>query len=170
MENDHTVKMFRATKAYTEELTSGMTFQLSSLGQRIFLSRRNVPGGVTVFFATIVDISMLDQGEYFCKVLTLSGTDYVKVTEDSINVEVYFLPDSIYPQCQSTPATTRNIQEDVQLKLTCISAKGSPGVSLRWIDNSNQEVYSQSKSQDDTVSSAWASFGGETGGHVPLTF
>ena len=155
MDSDHTVKMFRATKAYTEELTSGMTYQLSSLGQRIFLSRRNVPGGATVFFATIVDISMLDQGEYFCKVLTLSGTDYVKVTEDSINVNVYFLPDTIYPQCESIPATTGNMQEDMQLELTCISAKGSPGVSLRWIDYANQEIHSASKSQDDTVSSEY---------------
>ena len=155
MENDHTVKMFRATKIYTEELTTGMTYVESSLGERIFLSRRNVPGGVTLFFTTIVDISTLDQGEYVCKVYTLSGTDYVKVTEGSTNVDVYFLPDRIYPQCQSTPTATENMHEDVQLTLACISAKGSPGVSLRWIDNSNQEMYSQSKSHDDTVSSEY---------------
>ena len=94
------------------------------------------------FFAPIVDIYMLDQGEYACKVYTLSGTDYVKVTENSINVELYFLPDSIYPQCESAPPTTGNIHEDVQLKVTYILTKGSPEVSLRWVDNSNREKHS----------------------------
>ena len=152
MGNDHTLRMYRATKTHTEQLTSGSDYMTSSsLGQRIFLSKRNMPGRITVFFATIVDVSLLDQGEYFCKVYTLSGTDHVKVTEGSVEVNVYFLPNSIYPQCQSTPAVTENMNENAPLTLTCISAKGNPAVDLRWIDNSNQEISSQSTIQDNTV-------------------
>ena len=152
MENDHTLRMYRVTKTHTEQLTSAMTYMVSSLEQRIFLSRRNVPGGISVFFATIVDVSVLDQGEYFCKVYALSGSDHVKVSEGSVDVNVYFLPNSIYPQCQSTPVVVENMNENVPLTLTCISAKGNPAVDLRWIDNLNQEISSQSIIQDNTVS------------------
>ena len=144
--------MYRDTKTHTEQLTSGSLYKESSLQQRIFLARRNTPGGITVFFATIVNASLLDGGEYFYKVYFLSGTDHVKVTEGSEDVDVYFLPYSIYPQCQSTPAVVENMNENVPLELTCISAKGNPAVELRWIDNSNQEISSRSTAYDDTVS------------------
>ena len=152
MERDHTVKMFRATKTHTEQLTTGLFYVGSSLGQRIYLSKKIMPKGVTVFFATIVDVSMLDQGEYVCKLYTLSGTDHVKLTEGSVDVAVYYLPNSIYPQCQSAPSSVVNLNENVPLELTCISAKGNPAVELRWIDNLNQELSSQNIIQDDTVS------------------
>ena len=152
IENNHEIWMYRATKTHTEQLTSGSDYKTSSLGQRIFLARRNMPGGVTVFFTTIIDISMVDEGEYLCRVYTLSGRDHVKVTEGSVNVEVYFLPNSIYPQCQSAPAVIDNMKQNVPLKLTCISAKGAPAVSLRWIDNLQQEISSLSMTEDNTVS------------------
>ena len=154
MNDDHIVKIFHVTKTSIQELTTGMDIILaSSFGQRIFLARRNTPGGGTVFFATIVDISMLDEGEFLCRVFSPSGRDYVKVAEDAVDVEIFFLPDIIYPQCQSTPHITENMDENVQLKLKCLSAEGSPAVSLRWINNLNQELFSRSVSQDNTVSS-----------------
>ena len=153
MEKDHTVKIFRATKTHPEQLTLGSDYVTSSLGQRLFLSRRNIPGRISVFFVTIVDVSLLDQGEYFCKVYTFSGTDHVKVTEGSTDVNVYFLPNSIYPQCQSEPAIVENMNENVPLKLTCLSAKGNPAVELRWTDSFNQVISSQNMIEDDTVSS-----------------
>ena len=153
IDDDHIVKLFHVTKTRIEELTTGMNIIMTSpFGQRIFLARRRTPGGTTVFFATIVDISLLDKGEYLCRVYTASRRDYVKVAEDAVDVEIYFLPDRIYPQCQSTPDITENMDENVQLKLTCLSANGSPAVSLRWINNLNQELFSRSVSQDDTVS------------------
>ena len=39
------------------------------------------------------------------------------------------------------------------MKLTCLSEKGSPTVTLRWLDNLNQEFFSRSEVQDGTVSS-----------------
>ena len=153
MANDHTVRMYRVTKMHTEQLTSGSDYMTSSsLGQRIFLAKRNMPGGITVFFATILDVSMVDEGEYFCKVYTLSGSDHVKVTEGSVDVNVYFLPNSIYPQCRSVPAVVANMNENVPLELTCISAKGNPAVELRWTDNSNHEISSRGTAYDGTVS------------------
>ena len=134
MEKDHEFRMYPVANTHTEQLTSGLIYMGSSLGQRIFLAR-NMPGRITVFFTTIVDISMLDEGEYLCRVYTLSGRDHVKVTEDSADVEIYSLPNSIYPQCQSTPTAVVSMNENVPLTHACISAKGNPAVKLRWIDN-----------------------------------
>ena len=153
MENDHTVKILRVQNGRTEELTTDIRYYSVSLGQRYFITKRPMPGGKMVYFMTIVDISTLDDGKYLCKVYSLVDGEFVKVAEDSTNVEVYYLPDSIYPQCYSTPALTENMNENIPLKLTCISARGSPAVALRWTDNSNQEVSSPSISQDDTVTS-----------------
>ena len=141
MEEGYTVRMLRVVNGQTEEISNGITYIPSSLGQRVFVSKRTMPGGNTVYFMTITDVSLLDHGEYLCKVYGLSGGDYVKVAEGSNNVEIYFLPNSIYPQCQSTPAVTENMNENVELKLTCLSSKGSPAVNLGWIDNLNQEIF-----------------------------
>ena len=153
MENDHTVEMFRVINGRTEKLTSGLRYLSSSLEHRVFVTKRTVPGGIMAYFMTILDVSMLDHGEYLCKVYELTGGDSVKVAEGSTDVEVYYFPNSIYPQCQSIPAVTENLNENINLKLTCISEKGSPTVTLRWIDNSNQEIVSRSEVQDGTVSS-----------------
>ena len=78
--------------------------------------------------------------------------ELIKVTEGSVDVNVYFLPKSIYPQSRSAPAVVANMNENVQLELTCISAKGNPAVELRWIDNSHHEISSWDTAPDDTVS------------------
>ena len=129
----------------------GTNYLTTSLGQRVFVSTRTMPGGDLIYFMTIVDISAHDEGKYMCKVYTLFEDDYVKVAESSANVEIYFLPVRIYPICESTPAVIENMKEDVQLNLKCISAKGAPAVALRWFDNTNQEVSSRSMTQEDTV-------------------
>ena len=153
MENNHKIKMFRVINDQTEELTTDIRYVSDVLGQRYFVTKRTMTGGVIVYFMTILDISTHDEGEYLCKVYSLSQGDYIKVAEGSVDVEIYFLPNCIYPQCQSTPAVTENMQVDVQLKLTCISSKGSPAVNLRWIDNLNQEITSRNNHQSDTVTS-----------------
>ena len=153
MENDHTVKILRVINGRTEELTTDIRYVSFSLGQRYFVTKRTMTGDNMVYFMTILDISVLDEGKYLCKVYSVAEGEFVTVAEGSTNVAVYYLPDGIYPQCYSTPAITEDMNEDIPLKLTCISARGSPAVVLRWVDNSNQEVSSRSVSQDDTVTS-----------------
>ena len=65
MEKDHEIRIYRATKTHTEQLTSGLYIQMgSSLEQRIFLSKRNTPGGVNVSIVGVYSgFSVLDQGE-----------------------------------------------------------------------------------------------------------
>ena len=156
MQEDHTVKMLRVINDRTEEIATDMRYDSLSLGERYFITKRTLAGSNMVYFMTIVGITTLDEGEYLFKVYSLSGGEYDKVAEGSTNVEIYHLPDSIYPQCYSSPAIRENLDENVELKLTCISAKGSPAVSLRWIDNSNQDMFSRSIAKDDTVTSEFS--------------
>ena len=151
MENDHIVKMFRVINGQTEELTNDIRYDSLTLGQRYFITKRAMTGNNMVYFMTIIDVSTLDQGEYLCKVFELLQGDYIKIAEGSTDVEVYHLPNSIYPQCHSTPTNTYDLDEGIELTITCVSAKGFPTVVLRWIDNSNQEIFSPSKTRDDTV-------------------
>ena len=153
MEDGNTVKIFRVIDGQTEEITSELRYLSHSLDHRVFITKRTMPGGILVYFMTILDVSVHDKAKYLCKVYTLFEEEYVKVAEDSIHVEIYSLPDKIYPVCESTPEEVENRNEGIQLNLKCISAKGTPAVTLRWIDNSNQEIYSRSKTIDDTVSS-----------------
>ena len=152
-EDGHKMKIFRVINGQTEELTSGLTYFPSSLGQRVFISNRSMPGGIQVYFMTILDVSMVDQAEYLCTVFALNRGKHDTVAEDSVDVDIYFLPDSIYPMCESTPALTANMNEGVELTLRCISAKGAPAVALRWVNNRNQKISSRQQTLDDTVSS-----------------
>ncbi len=151
MEEGYEASLLRNTNGLTERLTSGITYVPSSLGQRVFVTERSMPGGIRVYFMTIVDTSLLDSGKYSCKVINLEELD--KFAEDSIDVEIFQLPDSIYPQCQSTPAEITNIRENVDLRFTCISSKGVPSADLRWKTTANLDIASRNQERDNTVSS-----------------
>ena len=97
LEDDHTVEMFRAINGRTEKLTSGLRYFSSSLEHRIFVTKKTIPGGIHVYFMTILDVSMLDHGEYLCKVYELTDGDQIKIAESSTDVEVNYFPNSIYP-------------------------------------------------------------------------
>ncbi|XP_072020822.1 uncharacterized protein [Amphiura filiformis] len=157
MEDGHTVKMFRVINDQTEEITSGMVYQhIPTLGQRVFITQKVMQGGALMYFMTITEISMQDKGEYLCKVFALSRGNYETIAEDSANIEVYFLPDRIYPQCQSNPSEIKNIHENVDLRFICISSRGVPEVNLRWKATTNLNIVSQNHNRDDnddTVSS-----------------
>ena len=153
VQENHKMKMFRVINDQIEELTSDLRYMSDVLEQRYFVTKRTIPGRKMVYFMTIVDMSTLDAGEYLCRVYIASGRDFIKVAEGSTDVEIYFLPNNIYPQCQSAPAVTDDMDEDIQLKMTCISAEGAPAINLRWIDNLNQEISSRDKTVDDTVTS-----------------
>ena len=153
MEDGNTVKIFRVINGQTEEITSELRYLSHSLDHRVFITKRTTLGGILIYFMTILDVSELDEGDYICMVYALSGSGYAKVAEGSTNVEIYSLPNKIYPLCEGKPAEIENMNEDIQLYLKCLSAKGTPAVTLRWIDNSNQEIYSRSKIIDNTVSS-----------------
>ena len=147
------VNILRVIKDRTEQITSGLTYFQSSLHQRVFLAERTMPGGTIMYFMTIVDISLMDSGKYTCKVLDLSTGDYITVAEDSVDIDVYYLPDPLYPQCQIDPERTLNLNENTNIKLSCISSIGNPQVELRWKTSNSLDIVSRNRDQDDTISS-----------------
>ncbi|XP_072020650.1 uncharacterized protein [Amphiura filiformis] len=152
MDDAHKVKIQRVGNGQPEEITSDLLYYPSALEQRVFVTKRTMPDGSNVYFMTVVDLTILDTGKYSCKVYDFSSGEYVKVAEDSIDVDIYYLPDPIYPQCQSTPSETKNINENVNLRLTCISSRGIPTVALQWKTFVDIDIVPRNKYQDDTVS------------------
>ncbi|XP_072020657.1 uncharacterized protein [Amphiura filiformis] len=153
MEESYTVKILRDVNERTEELTTDLTYGASLLGQRVFVTKRAMSGGILVYFMTIVDMAIQDRGEYSCIIFNISGRKYATIAEASTDVDVYYLPDSIYPQCQSTPAEIGNLHENVDIRLSCLSSSGQPTVALQWKTNTNLDIASRNLDRDDTISS-----------------
>ena len=132
IQDDHTVRLFRVTADRSDQITAGKDYMSSWLEQRVFLSTRSLPGGIRVYFITIVDVSIHDQGEYLCKIYSTSRGNFETVTDGSVNVEISSLPGNAYPLCRTEPTTPTSLNENDVLKLVCSSEKSSPIVSLTW--------------------------------------
>ncbi len=149
----YVLKIFRATRKHTEEIWSGARYLQSTVEQRVFVSKRSIPGGDDIYFMTITQTTLQDKGGYMCRVGHYENFEYIKLDDDSIDIDIHYLPDRIYPQCRSDPVNTENLAENVDLRLTCISSKGIPTVTLRWISNNDPDIFSVDRNQDDTISS-----------------
>ncbi len=130
---DHlTVNIARVMGRRSDKITEQEEVLRSSERPNMFLSTRRFPDGSTVFFLTVVDITEADSGEYQCKVM-----DFLEgrvVAEDSLNIETYTLPASMYPVCTSTPNAPITLRVHDMLNLKCTSEKGVPTVNVKWIN------------------------------------
>ena len=132
MQDEYTVNLFRVMNELTEQLTlRGNYDSHSSLGQRAFLAKRTFSGSSLVMFLTVVEISASDEGEYLCKVHSVIRGTFNDIAQDSITVEIFAFPSSIYPSCNSIP-NTLIINTGKELVLKCTSEKGYPVVRLDW--------------------------------------
>ena len=132
-QDSYRVNLFRVlTNGDTEQLTlRGNYDSHSSLGQRAFLAKRTFSGGSLVLFLTVVDVLLSDEGNYMCKVYSLTNGKYRDIAEDSMTIDIYLFPDKGFPTCNSAPSKVSFNSND-QLILTCASAKAFPTVQLDW--------------------------------------
>ncbi|XP_072031295.1 uncharacterized protein [Amphiura filiformis] len=138
VEREHVVKIFRTLSTRTEEITSGDTYMRSSINQRVFLAIRNLSDGSVAYFITVTNITHEDQGDYACKIFSISDFNYINIAGDSIQINVVSLPNEAYPVCASFPMDPISLMENSTLKLTCSSESGVPAVDLKWRrDNHN---------------------------------
>ena len=89
MEDGHTVKILRVTSQQTDEITSADAYMNSWLGQRVFLSIRSLPGGIRVYFLTILNASFQDAGEYLCNIVKYARGVSSVVTFDSVDIKMH---------------------------------------------------------------------------------
>ena len=155
MQDGYTVNLYRVLmNGRSEQITFMEEYNTrSSLGQRGFVAKRTFSDGSIVLFLTVIDISSSDHGTYLCKVDSDLHGNFVEITRDSIEIDIYTFPSNNYPLCSSAP-NTLTLGKSEQLILTCTSEKGSPVAELNWICSQNDihfDIYdSQSK---DSVSS-----------------
>ena len=128
----YTVNLFRVVNGYTEQVTFMEEYNSrSSLEQRGFLAKRTFSDGSQILFLTVVDVSEGDQGEYLCKVHSLVRGTYTDIAQDSLTVEIYTFPNTIFPSCSSAP-NKLTLTTGEKALLTCTSNKGFPTVQLTW--------------------------------------
>ena len=103
LKDDNMVNIWRVVNGRAEQITTRDTYMPSAVYGRVFLALRTAQDGSVVYFVTILDITNDDDGEYACKVMSIVGTNYVNVEQDTILINVYSYPDRKYPICTSLP-------------------------------------------------------------------
>ncbi|XP_072020663.1 uncharacterized protein [Amphiura filiformis] len=156
MQSDYTVHFLRVVGKRNEQITVGDSYMQSSLLHRVFLATRPFSGGTVVYFLTLVGISLEDKGKYICKVTSLIDGSSIELAKDSVNVEVYSLPNRMYPTCQQAPEKSV-FTEGERLSLTCNSEKAYPSVHLKWsCSNRDVTILDRNFTNENMVSSELA--------------
>ena len=132
MENEHTVNLFRVVDGRNDPLTArGEYDSRSSLGERGFLAKRTFSDGSLILFLTVVDVLRSDEGKYSCKVYSWTDETFKNVAQDSMTLDIYTFPSTIFPSCESD-RNTLALHTGDNVILTCTSEKAFPVVQLNW--------------------------------------
>ena len=132
IQNGDTVAIARTSQEGSEQISSSDSItQSSSVQDRVYLSTRTFPGGSSVYFLTMLDVSLSDSGEYVCSVTRLAGSLPSIIDHDSVNIQINSFPDKSQPFCSSSPPRLM-VSEGTTLELTCTTYKTVPIVVLKW--------------------------------------
>ena len=151
IQNGDTVTISRTSDEVSEQISSGDSIVKSSVKDRVYLSIRTFPDGSSVYFLTMLDVSLEDSGEYACSVIKFAGSLPTVLDHGSVDVEVYSFPDKSQPSCTGNPPNLM-LKEETTLELTCTAYKTAPVVELKWRSLSTYEyLQSSSLSETDTI-------------------
>ena len=148
IQNGDIVTISRTSDEVSEQISSSDSITKSSVKDRVYLSFRTFPDGSSVYFLTMLDVSLEDSGEYACSVIKFAGSLPTVLGHGSVDVEVYSFPDRSQPSCTGNPPHLM-LKEETTLELTCTAYKTAPAVDLKWRSLSTYE-YLQSSSQSET--------------------
>ena len=140
MQEEFTVSLYREFDGITEQISLGELYYPSALSQRVFISRRALSDGKTIYFLTVVDVSQDDQGEYICSVSTMKNRQIMGIATHSITIELFSFPQNVYPKCQSIPNIMR-VNEETKVKFICSSGITNPVVELQWRISNNEDSF-----------------------------
>ena len=130
LEQGQEVTMLRTINGITERLALNDQIVRSSLGDRVFLATRLLDEGDTVYFLSVMDVEIGDQGEYTCEVISASRSDRdLPIGSVFINV-MYFPSESSISCSKGTDYGPLMIGDSIILN--CSSDAGYPVVDVQW--------------------------------------
>ena len=129
LSDDMEVKILRTVGGKTERLSADKDIK-SEAGDRVFLAIRTMFDGTTVYFLSIMGVTVDDGGSYFCQVVKEEVTATTIVAVDSIEIGIMHFPDETEPICETNQPTT--ILSGTEMILNCSSTKSNPSVNIKW--------------------------------------
>ena len=150
MQEEYTVSFFREFNGNTEQIATDQTYFPSLLRQRVYISKRASPDGNSIYFMTVVDITLDDKGKYVCTVNSLKNGKSVEIATNLLNIEIISFPHDGNPTCKSIPNRVR-VNEGTQLRFICTSKKSNPLVRLQWSTNNDDIHTGTDNSNEETV-------------------
>lgn len=129
LSKDNEVKILRTVAGKTERLTAEKDIN-SEAGDRVFLAIRTMHDGTTVYFLSIMGVTVDDAGSYSCQVVNEGVTATEVVAVQSVEIGIIHFPDETEPLCESNHPTT--VLAGTELILNCSSTKSNPLVNIKW--------------------------------------
>ena len=132
MQDDYGVMIARRIDGQVQRVTMGNVILDSPVLSRVFLAVRSLTGGSKIYFLTMLNVTPLDQGQYWCTVTAISHTGVTRdLARDLMNVQIRSFPAKGNPSCTINP-NKLVYQEGDRFELLCSSERGSPPVQLKW--------------------------------------
>ena len=151
IQNGDTVAIARTADAGSEQISNSDSITKSSVKDRVYLSTRTFPDGSSIYFLTILDVNLLDSGEYLCSVTRIAESLPSIIDHDSIDVQINSFPDKSQPSCAVNTPNSMLIEGNT-LELTCSTYKTVPVVDQKWRSLLTYKYLPSSHlSQGDTV-------------------
>ena len=95
----------------------------------VFLAERQMLDGSVVYFLSIMAATRTDEGEYYCKISSVTGSGS-RDPIDSVKIHFTYFPSEPDPLC--SPKGPLTVNEGSDVSFDCSSALGNPTVSIQW--------------------------------------
>ena len=146
-ESIHEVTISRQTANQKERLSYNKGI-LDDVDERVFLALRLLEDGSSVYFLTITNVMISDEGRYSCKVMQSSDDADIVVARGSADILVQHFPEETYPICSSS-LSTRSVKEGTRITLNCTSEEGFPVSTITWTRNGFSSPYNVEQVRKD---------------------
>ena len=125
--NNQAVKISRhsTTNSQVFSYNKGL---ITGMDERVFLAIRQLRDGSVVYFLSIIDVQVEDEGQFSCKIMDMK--DDVVVSKSSIEIKTMFFPAENFPTCW--PTGTLTVHDGLPHTFNCSSDKAHPPVAIEW--------------------------------------
>ena len=146
LDDGQNVQIYKTTPGRSQQLSVDEAIVVTE--ERLFLARRQLSDGSVIYFLSIIDVSIEDEAEYSCKIVSTYPT-LTEVAKHSAKLDVMYYPSVSNPICDEIHSSL--MYEGDKITLSCNSEIGSPAVSLRWKRTSDESYLVDKETTDDRV-------------------